>query len=256
MRVRAAIVEDEPLARDLLRTLLAGRGEIELVAEHASGVAALPALRREPVDLLFLDVRMPEMDGFQLLGALEPDLLPAVVFITAHDEYALRAFEVAAVDYLQKPVDEQRFHEALDRALDRLHSRAWRQDLGRLLAMVERIQPERHLERLPIRRDDRILLLPVADVYWLESSRNDVLVHTASQTYAIRDTLSQLARALDPTRFSRISRSAIVNIDQIVEIQPWFHGDYVVVLENGARIQSTRSFRSGIERLIHRQAEG
>ncbi|HEX6199491.1 MAG TPA: LytTR family DNA-binding domain-containing protein [Thermoanaerobaculia bacterium] len=253
MRVRAAIVEDEPLARDLLRTLLAERGEIELVAEHASGVAALPALRRDPVDLLFLDVRMPEMDGFQLLASLDADLLPAVVFITAHDEYALRAFEVAAVDYLLKPIDERRFHAAVDRALDRLRSHGWRRDLGRLLEMVERIQPERHLERLPIRRGDRILLLPVADVCWLEASRNNVLVHTAERTHTIRDTLSQLDRALDPARFTRISRSAIVNVARIVEIQPWFHGDYVVILQNGARVQSTRSFRAGVERLIHRR---
>ena len=254
MRVRTAVVDDEPLARDLLRRLLETRPELELVAEHASAVEALPELRRDRVDLLFLDVRMPEMDGFELLARLAPDL-PAVVLVTAHDEYSLRAFEVAAIDFLLKPIDERRFHAAVGRVLERLREHTWRRDIERVLGLVEMMQPGRYLERIPVRTADRIVLQPVSEVVWLESAGNNVRLHTPGGTQTIRDSLAELGRALDPARFARISRSAIVNVARIREVQPWFHGDYVVLLENGARVQSTRSFREALEPLVRRRSE-
>lgn len=252
MRVRTAVVEDEPLARDLLRGLVAARPELDLVAEHASGVEALPALRSERIELLLLDVRMPEMDGFELLARLAPDL-PAVVMVTAHDEYSLRAFEVAAVDFLLKPVDDRRFDDAVDRVLERLRDRTWRRDVERLLEVVERLRPDRFLDLLPIRSTDRIVLQPVADVVWFESSGNHVLVHTARETHRIRDSLAEIGRVLDPARFVRISRSAIVNVGRIREIRPWFRGDYQLLLQGGATVQSTRAHRDAIERLTRRR---
>jgi two-component system LytT family response regulator len=253
MRVRTAVVDDEPLARDLLRRLLATRPEIELVAEHASAVEALPELRRERVDLLCLDVRMPEMDGFELLARLAPEL-PAVVLVTAHDEYSLRAFEVAAIDFLLKPVDDRRFHQAVDRVLGRLREQTWRRDVERLLAVVDHLRPDRFLDLIPIRSADRIVLQPVADVVWFESAGNNVVVHAARETHRIRDSLAELGRVLDPARFARISRTAIINVGRIREIRPWFHGDYLVLLENGSRVQSTRSFRDSLERFVHRRS--
>ena len=252
MKVRTALVDDERFARDLLLRLVATRPELELVAEHASATEALPALRRDRVDLLFLDVRMPEMDGFELLSRLAPEL-PAVILVTAHDEYTLRAFEVAAVDFLLKPIDDRRFHEAVDRALVRLRERTWRRDVERLLAIVDQLRPDRFLDLIPIRSADRIVLQPVADVVWFESAGNNVVVHTARETHRIRDSLSELGRALDPARFARISRTAIVNVGRIREIRPWFHGDYQLLLQGGATVQSTKAYREALERLTRRR---
>jgi two-component system LytT family response regulator len=256
MSVRTAIVDDEPLARKLLRRLLAGRPEIEVLAEYASGAEAVAGLRRDPVELLLLDVRMPEMDGFQLLSNLPEADPPAVVFVTAHDEYTLRAFEVAAVDYLLKPVDERRLHGAVDRALERMRGRGWRQDLERLLAVIDEMRRGRHLERLPIRAGERIMLLPVDEVHWFEAAGNHVRVHAGGRTHIIRDSLAELGRVLDPTRFMRISRSATINLGQIREIWPWFQREYEVVLTNGDRVRSTKSYRDGLDRLMRRSSGG
>jgi two-component system LytT family response regulator len=251
--LRVAIVDDEPLARELVRTLVRKRSDVEIVGDYSSAADALEGLQREPADVLLLDVSMPEMDGFDLLERLGPDATPVVVFTTAYEQHALRAFDVSAADYLLKPIDQGGLGRALERARARLTSRALLQNVETLRQIVEDIRPQRRLERLPVRVGSRIILVPVEQLQWLEAEGNNVVLHTRSGgAHAIRDTLARLAEALDPERFVRISRSAIVNVTQIREVQSWFHGDYLVILDDGSRVQSTRSYRHHLEQVIGR----
>ena len=252
-QLRVAIVDDEPLARDLMRMLVRRRRDVEVVGDYASASDALEGLQREPADVLLLDVNMPEIDGFELLGRLDAAVKPVVIFTTAYEEHALRAFDVSAVDYLLKPIDQGGLGRALERARARLSNRALQHDVENLRQMVEEIRPQRRLERLPVRVGTRIILVAVDQLLWLEAEGNNVVLHTrAGNTHAIRETLGRLAEALDPERFVRISRSAIVSLAHVREVQPWFHGDYLVVLDDGSRVQSTRSFRHHLERVIGR----
>ena len=247
-----AILDDEPPARSLLRALVAQRSDLRLVGDFGVPSEALPELWQQATDLLFLDVRMPEMDAFALLEKVPERLRPQVIFTTAHGEYALRAFDVAAVDYLLKPIDEARFHQAVDRALERLRGDSWRAELSRFLEVVAAVRPAKYLERLPIRSGDRIALRPVDEVSWFEAAGNDVIVHSASGDDRVRDTLKALATVLDPERFLRISRSAIVNVERIREIQPWFHGELLVLLHDGAKVPTTAAYRKGLDQIIRR----
>jgi two-component system LytT family response regulator len=192
---------------------------------------------------------MPGLDGFEVLRELAPEL-PQVIFVTAYDQYALRAFDVHALDYLLKPFDEDRLARALDRA--RTHLRAGRQESrGEVLALLDELRGVRRWkERLVIRVGERAFLQPVADIDWLEADGKYVKVHVGKQSHTIRETMTQLCESLDPRRFLRISRSAIVNVDRIREIQPWFRGDYVVIMQNGAEVTSTRGFRDTLRDLL------
>jgi two-component system LytT family response regulator len=252
--LRVAIVDDEPLARDLMSTLVGERADAEVVGNYASVSDALEGLTRQPADVLLLDISMPERDGFDLLDDLAGEARPLVIFTTAHQQHALRAFDVSAVDYLLKPIDQPALARALDRARARLGSRVLQQDVEGLRQMVQDMRPQRHLERLPVRVGSRITLVPVAEIRWLEAEGNNVVVHTKAGGNAIRDSLARLAEVLDPRQFLRISRSAIVNVERIREIQPWFHGDYVVLLDDGTRVPSTRTYRHHLERVIGRGA--
>jgi two-component system LytT family response regulator len=247
--LRTLVVDDEPLARELLRKMLAEHGDVEVIGECASGTQAVDAVRAERPDLLFLDVQMPGLDGFEVLRELAPEL-PQVIFVTAYDQYALRAFDVHALDYLLKPFDEDRLARALDRA--RTHLRAGRQESrGEVLALLDELRGVRWWkERLVIRVGERAFLQPVADIDWLEADGKYVKVHVGKQSHTIRETMTQLCESLDPRRFLRISRSAIVNVDRIREIQPWFRGDYVVIMQNGAEVTSTRGFRDTLRDLL------
>lgn len=252
-QLRVAIVDDEPLARDLIRMLMRRRRDVEVVGDYASAGDALEGLQRDPADVLLLDVSMPEVDGFELLARLDAAMTPVVIFTTAYEEHALRAFDVSAVDYLLKPIDQGGLGRALERARARLSNRSLQHDVANLRQMVAEIRPQRRVERLPVRVGTRILLVPVDQLLWLEAEGNNVVLHTrAGGTHAIRATLGRLAETLDPERFVRISRSAIVNLAHVREVQPWFHGDYLVVLDDGSRVQSTRSFRHQLERVIGR----
>jgi two-component system, LytTR family, response regulator len=250
--LRIAIVDDEPLARDLLHTLLGPRRDVEIVGSYASAVDAIEGLQRAPADVLLLDVSMPETDGFQMLARLEPELLPVVIFTTAYDQHALRAWDVSAVDYLLKPIAESSLARAVERARSRLRQRDLQGELDRLRQLMEEVRPARYLDRLPVRTASRILLVPLAQVSWLQAEGNHVVVHTSGGSHSMRDTLGRLHELLDPEQFARISRSAIVNIARIREVQPWFHGDYMVILDDNSRIASTRSYRDRVERLIGR----
>lgn len=253
MSVRVLIVDDEELARQRLQRLLATEQDVEIIGEAADGVQAVDSIRRLMPDLVFLDVQMPEVDGFAVLERLRPRPAPAIIFVTAHDDYALRAFDVHAVDYLRKPFDAARFKEAFARARERLAG-SGAQDQARkidaLLAQVES-QPPRSRERLMVRTDGRLYFVRIDDIDWIEAAGNYVKLHVGRETHLMRETMMGIEKMLDPTRFLRIHRSAIVNLDRVREMQPWFSGEYTVILRDGTQLRLSRVYRERLETWMH-----
>jgi len=248
MKLTAIIVDDEPLARERIRTLLAAEPDIDLLAECANGPEALAAIRRRAPDLLFLDVQMPEMDGFELLRKLEPP--PAVViFVTAFDEHAVAAFEVHALDYLLKPFNPARFRQALARARAQLADKT-SDATQRLLALLDsRPKEPAYLSRFSVRDRDRTRFVKVADIDWIEASGNYVVIHAGRENFVLRETLAAVESQVSPKEFFRLNRSALVRLDRIREIEPAFNDEHVVVLTTGARLPLTRGVRDLQERL-------
>ena len=247
--VSALIVDDEPAARGAIRTLLAEDPEIEIVGECANGRAALDDIRRRSPDLVFLDIQMPDMDGITMLRQLDPRLLPVVLFVTAYDSYALRAFEVHALDYLLKPFDDGRFREAVTQAKHHVRQRragALTQQLQALLA------PSSYVQRLAIKGDGRVMIVNTADVDWFEAEGDYVRIHTGKNRHLLRETMKRLEEQLDPAQFVRIHRSTIVNIDRIKELQPFFKGEYVVLLTDGTSLKMSRGYKAQLEKLLGR----
>jgi two-component system, LytTR family, response regulator len=243
-QLRVLIVDDEPLARDRLRAWLREERSVEIVGECGSGPEAIATLRSTPLDLVFLDVEMPGCDGFQVLGDLPVEGRPAVVFVTAHERFALDAFEVQAIDYLLKPFDRERFQVALRRAEESLRARR----AGKLEDKLESLIADatgapRKPERLTVKADGRLVFLKPEDVVWVEAADNYVILHLLSGQLMLRDTLTAIEERLGTASFARVSRSALVNLDQIKELQPTFHGDYVVILRNGTKVPLSRSLR-------------
>ena len=251
--MRVLIVDDEPLAREKLRGFLEKEDGIEVVAECSDGKEALLAVEEHSPDALFLDVQMPELDGFEVLANLEPEHVPpAVVFVTAFDQYALKAFDVHAVDYLLKPYDRERFQAALDRArevIDQKRTGDVRQQLERLLGDIQEKRPQ-FPERMVIKSSGRVVLLKVDDIDWIDAAGNYVKIHAGSETHMLRETMSRLESRLDPERFLRIHRSTIVNLERIRELQQQFHGDYLVILKGGQRLTLSRSYRERVQSLL------
>jgi len=250
VKISVAIVDDEPLARERIRTLLAGEPDLEVIAECANGADALVAFRQRTPDLVFLDVQMPEMDGFALLRALPPPL-PAVIFATAFDEHAVPAFEVHALDYLLKPFKPARFRAALARAREQLAKQTGDDTTRRLLALLEARpkEPPAYLARLAVRDRDRVRFVKTTDIDWLEASGNYVVIHAGKENLVMRETLAALEAQLSPAEFFRLSRSALVRLDRVKEVEPAFNDEHVVVLATGARLPLTRGVRELQERL-------
>lgn len=249
-RIRVLIVDDEPPARAKVRRYLVGDPEFEVVGEAGSGTEAVEAVARLEPDVVFLDVQMPGLDGFGVVAALDDGApLPHVVFVTAYDAYAVRAFEVHAVDYLLKPVGPDRFAQALERLKDRLRGRG--DDLDRRLRDLLAAAPARppYLERLLVRDGERSLLLDVARIDWIEADRNHVRLHADGASHLVRGTITALEARLDPARFIRIHRSRMVNAERIREIHPWSHGDQLVVLRDGTELIMSRRYRDRLARL-------
>ena len=250
MKLKVLIVDDERPARAKVRRFVSADPDVGQIFEAPDGVRAVDVIREELPDLVFLDVQMPGLDGFEVVEALAPDALPHVVFVTAFDDYAVRAFDVHAVDYVMKPFDAERLGRAFERAKAAVTSRRDGGDaarMERLLADWRRERPER-LERLLVQGAERSVLLPLTRVDRLESARNYVVLHAGRESFRVRSTLDRLEQRLDPRRFVRVSRTAIVNVDRVAELQPWSHGDWVVVLSDGAKLRLTRSFRDRLER--------
>lgn len=248
MKIRALIIDDEPLARARLRTLLTDESDMEVVGECGDGLEAVAAIQDLEPDLLFLDVQMPTLDGFGVLEAVEPDKLPSVVFVTAYDRYALRAFEVHALDYLLKPFDRERFHKALERVRAELERTGKAQANQRLLALLEDQKSNRpSLERLLIKTSGRVFFLCTQEIDWIEAAGNYVRLHVGNEAHLLRETMNGLEARLDPSRFLRIHRSTIVNVDRIQELQAWFHGDYIVILRDGRQLTLSRGYRQRVQ---------
>jgi len=240
-------VDDERLARDKLRRFLAEAEGFRVVGEAANGAGAVALISRERPDVVFLDVQMPGMDGFAVLEELPDESLPAVVFVTAHDEYAIRAFEVEAIDYLLKPFDRARLRQTLLRVRRQL-----RRDSGEIAEKIRRLLAagageRRPLRRIAIRSGGRIQSLPVESVFWFEAADNYLKIHAGKSVHLIRERLSELERRLDPEAFIRIHRGAIVRIESILAVESLFHGDYEAVLRSGERLPVGRRYR---ERLL------
>jgi two-component system LytT family response regulator len=254
MTIRTLIVDDEPLARRRLRRLLRAERDIDIVGECADGATAVDTIRTAAPDLVLLDVQMPELDGFHVLQALGQARLPDVIFVTAHDRYAVRAFEVHALDYLLKPVDADRLGTALERARARLTERQRGPVDPRLLALLQDLAVERrYLTRIPVKSEGRVLVVDLADVDWIGAADNYVTLHAGSREYLLRDTMGRLERELDPERFVRIHRSAIVQLNRIRELVSDFHGDFEVVLRDGTRLTLSRSYRAKVETALGRE---
>jgi two-component system LytT family response regulator len=245
------IVDDEPLARRRLRSLLSGEPDVEIIGEYGNGRDAVTAIRETKPDLVFLDIQMPELDGFGVVREVGAAAMPAVVFVTAFDEYALKAFDVHAFDYLLKPVDRDRFASTIRRARGRASGDDARVLGDRLEALLAEVRGRRlEPQRLPIRKDGRIFLVRPEDIDWLEADGNHVRVHIGKESHLIRETLSKLESRLPERSFMRIHRSTLVNIARIREIQPWFQGDYVLLLTDGTRLTSGRSYRDRVRSLF------
>jgi two-component system, LytTR family, response regulator len=251
MRLKVLIVDDEPLAREGLRVLLDADSDVEAVLEARNGREAVAAIRTQRPDLVLLDVQMPRMDGFAVIEAVGPDRMPAVIFITAHSQYAIRAFEISAVDYLLKPVTEERFRLAFQRARARLHATPTADTTQQMLSVLDAIaNPKRHLTRLAIRSGERTIFLPIEDVDWIEAWQNYVRVHAGRAIHLLHVPMNTIAASLDPSRFVRIHRSHIVNVKQIKQLWSSSHGQYVVELTTGERLQSGRTYGETMRGLL------
>jgi two-component system LytT family response regulator len=250
MPLTVLLVDDEPLAREGLRILLARDSDVGAIYDAKNGHEAVALIRELRPDLVFLDVQMPEMDGFDAVREVGADWMPAVVFVTAHDRYAIQAFEINAIDYLLKPVTEDRFAKALVRVKARLGARSG-DDTGRqILSLLETMaSPTRYLKRLAVRTAGKTILVDVADIDWIEAAENYVQLHTAGGGHLLHVTMSTLEKSLDPAIFLRIHRSVIVNVTRIRELQPVMHGEYTITLADGARLQSGRNYSERLRAL-------
>lgn len=249
--IRAVIVDDEPLGRTVIREMLRRDPEFTVVAECANGHEAVAALNAERPDVVFLDVQMPEVDGFAVLSALDVERLPLVIFVTAYDQYAVAAFDVHAVDYLLKPFDRERFGKALQRAKTQLRQERAGDVSQRILALLEAQQTKtKHLERLVIKTNGRVFFLKTEEIDWISAEGNYVSLHVKKESYLLRETISRLESQLDPQKFARIHRSQIVNLDRIRELRPWSHGEYQILLHDGTELMLSRSYRERLHGLL------
>jgi two-component system LytT family response regulator len=251
MTIRVAIVDDEPLARRRIRNLLMEAADIEVITECANGKDAIESLDASPPDLLFLDIQMPEIDGFDVLQAIGRGRVPAVVFVTAYDQFALRAFEAHALDYLLKPFDDERFGVAVQRARERIRQQQGGDLDRRLQALLEHVRSDHgYLRRLVVPSGHRSIFIRTEHIDWIEADRNSVRLHVGGKAYLLRENLTHIASALDPAMFCRIHRSTVVNIDRIQSVESLFHGEYVVVLHDGTKLTSGRSYRRSLLSLM------
>jgi two-component system LytT family response regulator len=257
-KIRTLLVDDEPLARRNLRVLLKDDDEVEIVGEAGSGPEALALIGEHSPDLVFLDIQMPEMDGFGVLEQMEAEQVPVIVFVTAFDRYALRAFEFHALDYLLKPFDDARFEKALRRAKRQIEQRAIKDLSGRLVALLEgrdapaqQQQPSaKYLTRLLIKSAGRVSFLKVDEIDWIGAEDYYVKLHVGRKGHLLRETMGELESKLDPSKFARVHRSSIVNLDRVKELHQHFNGDYLVVLHDGTELKLSRSRREQFQALL------
>lgn len=250
MPLTALVVDDEPLAREGLSMLLARDPDITAIHEARNGREAVAAIRDLHPDVVFLDVQMPEMDGFQVVKETGAENMPAVVFVTAHDQYAIQAFEISAIDYLLKPVTQERFARALERVKARAPARPGDDTSRQILSLLETVaSPRRYLKRVAVRSAGKTVFVDAQDIDWMEAAENYVQLHTSRSSHLLHVAMNTLEKSLDPEMFLRIHRSLIVNVTRIKELRPALHGEYVITLENGVRLQSGRVYSDKVRAL-------
>jgi two-component system, LytTR family, response regulator len=257
--IRTIIADDERLAREKLRILLASEPEIKVVAECQDGRQTLSELRKHSADLILLDIQMPGMDGFQVLNELSAEEMPVVIFTSAYDQYAIRAFEAHALDYLLKPFDRERLHHAIERARSELNKSQDREITHRILSLLSRVksemlpasQPE---DRLVIKAKGRVLFLTLDEIDWIEASANYVRLNVGKESHLFRETISRISERLNPNHFARIHRSTIVNVRKIKELFPVNSGEYIVVLKNGKELSCSRGYRAAVQSMIEKNS--
>ena len=252
-KIRTLIVDDEPLARERLASLLSGEADVEIVGQCRDGEEAVTAITDHTPDLVFLDVQMPAMNGFEVIEAVGSERMPLVIFVTAYDQHALKAFQVRALDYVLKPFDRDRFQEALQRARGQIQ-RDETGDLGRrLLALVKdlrRDQPK--TDRLVVKSGGRLFFLRADEIDWIEAAGNYVRLHVGPASHLLRETMNAIEGRLDAEKFFRIHRSRIVNMERIQEMQPWLNGEYAVLLRTGTRLTLSRGYREKLQERLAR----
>ena len=251
--LRTIIVDDERLARQKIRTMLARETDVEILGESANGSDALELIRRERPDLVFLDVQMPGLDGFAVARALGPEITATIIFVTAHEQYAVRAFEVHALDYLLKPFDRSRFRMALERARHQFQSGDHVACARRIEAMIRELKPG-HLERITVRANGRVFFVRTEEVDWIEAADNYVKVYAGSARYRVRQTIKSLESQLDPAQFARSHRSAIVKLDRVRSLDPMAAGEYLLTLSTGAKVALSRGYRDSFRKQLEGRA--
>ncbi|GMV11710.1 MAG TPA: LytTR family DNA-binding domain-containing protein [Gemmatimonadaceae bacterium] len=280
MPIRVLVVDDEPIARRRVRRMLRLEPDVDVIDEVGSGSEAIEAIRKERPDLVLLDVQMPDVDGFGVVDALGAEAMPPTIFVTAFNEYAVRAFDVNAIDYLLKPYDPERFRSAFQRARSHMERVSSAEQGRKIRALLEQVIGDdrtsaaladrgpasapngmgappprvRFLDRLMVKHDGRVSFVKVSDVDWFEASGNYVRVHVGKGSHLIRETMHHIEAQLEPSMFVRIHRAVIVNIDRIKELQPWFAGDYVVLLRDGRQLKLSRTYREHLQSRMHRFA--
>jgi len=250
-QIRTLIADDEALARNFIRRMLKDDHDVEILGECSNGKETVAMIRKENPDLVFLDVQMPEMDGFAVLEAIGIESLPEIIFATAYEQYAIRAFELHALDYLLKPFDQTRFKEAIKHAKERF--RSLRQNDGRMQisALLDSIKNKpQYLERLVIKAGGRITFLRTDEIDWIEADDKYVHLHTSKARPMVRQTLTAMEAQLDPAKFRRVHRSAIVNVERIAELQPLFSGEYSILLQDGTKLTLSRNYKDKLFDLL------
>jgi two-component system LytT family response regulator len=255
--MRTIIADDERLARKKLRILLSAESGVEIVAESSDGRQTIAALRAHKPDLLLLDVQMPDIDGFGVLRAIDADAMPVVIFTTAHDQYAVKAFEAHALDYLLKPFDQGRLHHAINRARAEFLKAHDREATYRILDFLTKTKPRSQVDqRLVFKTGGRVVFLETAEIDWLSAAANYVTLNVGVESYLLREGIGHISERLDPDKFVRIHRSTIVNVDKIKELQPVNSGEYIVVLKDGKELSCSRGYRAGLQQLIEKNLSG
>jgi len=260
MPIRVLIVDDESLARDTIRLLLEDHAEFLIVGECKDGDEAVRAIREEKPDLVFLDIQMPGKNGFDVVEAVGPEKMPVVIFATAYDQYALRAFEAHALDYLPKPYDDERFDKALGRAVRRIKEKQIGALGSELMSLVEERRAEREavpepdpampLERIMIKERDALFFVKVEDIDWIEAAGDYVSLHVGKKSHLLRESMTGMETKLDARRFVRIHRSTIVNVERINKLNSYFHGDYIVYLKDGTELRLSRRYWNRLEQVV------
>ncbi|MDQ3798970.1 MAG: LytTR family DNA-binding domain-containing protein [Acidobacteriota bacterium] len=254
MRIKTLIVDDEPLARERIKRMLRDEPDITVIGECGNGAEAIAAIKREKPDLVFLDIQMPEKNGFEVIESLDAKAVPTIIFVTAYDQYALQAFEVHALDYLLKPFNRDRLNRALTRARGHIEHRNFGNLDERLASLIADLKVERkYLERLVVKTTGRVFFLKTDEIDWIEAAGNYLKLHVGRESHLIRETMNGIEAKLNPDKFLRIHRSTVVNIDRIKELHPMFSGDYSVILRNGVELTLSRNYRERFLELFENQ---